>query len=110
MDSQFFTDILEQNKDAVKKQVIDTMMQSIQRQFQWELPESIKKEVSAFIDAEVLPAVRAELIANKATFVEAATELARTAPLEIAKAMQASAAKNLTQSWTLRNVVGELFK
>ncbi len=108
MDADFFRDILESNKDMVRDGVRDALMDSIKRQFQWELPKAVKVTVKEFMEQEVVPAIRAELLANKEQFVEAATEIARAAPAEIAKAMQAKIAENLTHSWTLREVVTKL--
>lgn len=109
LDAQFFTEVLESNKDAVRATVRDALIEGIKRQFQWELPEAVKKEVNAFLTDEVLPSVRAELEANKEEFVEAATTMVRGVPAEIAKAMQEQLAKNLTNSWTLRKVVEACF-
>jgi hypothetical protein len=108
LDSEFFTDILEKNKAAVREAVRDTMLESVKRQFQWELPDTVRKAVTEFVNDEIVPEIKAELMANKAAFVEAGTEIARGAAAEIAKAFQEQIAKNLTQSWNIRKVVEAL--
>jgi FKBP-type peptidyl-prolyl cis-trans isomerase (trigger factor) len=107
--TDFFKEILHSNRDTVHAAVRDAMLDGIKKQFQWELPEAVKREVQAFIAEDILPEIRAELVASKDVFVNAATEMARAAPVEIAKAMQEHIAKNLTNSWTLRKVVEAMF-
>lgn len=106
--ADFFTGILDENREAVRAAVRDTLLESVKKQFAWEVPEAIRKEVSDFITSEVIPDVRAELMKNKAAFVDAATELAKAAPIELAKAMQQRIAENLTSSWKLKKVIEEL--
>lgn len=110
LDAAFFTDILESNKDAVRAAVRDTMLESVKRQFEWEVPDAVKKAVTEFVSEEILPAIKAELLANKDVFVDAATELVRVAPVEIAKAMQEQVAKNLAYSWNVRKIAEALFQ
>lgn len=106
--SDFFTGILDENREKVRAAVRDTLLESVKQQFKWEVPEAIRKEVSDFIATEVIPDVRAELMKNKAAFVDAATEIAKAAPIELAKAMQQKVAENLTNSWKLKKVIEEL--
>lgn len=110
MDSKFYEEILEQNKDAVKAKVVEAMLASISRQFEWELPKEIQAVVSEFIKAEVLPEVKAELFKNKDELVNAATAFVRGVPEEIAKKMQEQVAKTLTNSYSLQKVVEVLLR
>jgi hypothetical protein len=110
LDGAFFTGVLETNKDAVRAAVRDALLDGVKRQFQWELPDTVKKAVAEFVTEEIVPEIRAELEANKEAFVAAATQMAAGAAAEIAKAMQEQIAKNLTNSWTLRKVTEELFR
>jgi hypothetical protein len=109
LSADFFTDILEQNKDAVKATVRDALLEGVKRQFQWELPEAVKKAVKEFLADEIIPAVKLELEANKDALVQAATEIVKGAPAEIGKAMQAHLAASLTNSYKLRQVTQVLF-
>lgn len=109
LDADFFTDILETNKDAVRATVRDALLDGVKRQFQWELPEAVKKAVTEFVTEQIIPEVKAELEANKDVFVNAATEMVRGAPAEIGKAMQEQLAKNLTDSWKLRKLIEAMF-
>src|SRR5690554_2244652 len=105
MDAEFFNNVLEQNKDAVREQVKQSLLDSIKRQNAWELPDQVKKEVAAFMEKEVLPEIRNALLENKDEIVSAATECVRSVPAEIGKAMQKQVAENLTSSWKLRGVI-----
>lgn len=105
----FFTDILESNRDQVKATVTEALLSGVKRQFEWEIPEAVKKEVNDFITNEIIPEVRAQLFTNKDEFVDAAVTMVRGVPAEIGKAMQENLAKNLTNSWTLRKVVEACF-
>ena len=110
LDAAFFTSILDENRDAVRASVKEALLAGVKRQFEWEIPDAVKREVSAFVTEEVIPEIRAELMANKAAFVSAATDIAKAAPIELAKAMQEAVAKNLANSWTLKKVVEELVR
>jgi len=107
--ADFFTDILESNREQVKATVTEALLAGVKRQFEWELPDAIKKEVADFITTEIVPEVRAQLFANKDELVDAATTMVLGVPAEIGKAMQEQLAKNLTSSWTLRKVVEACF-
>ncbi len=105
LDESFFTSILESNREAVRAKVRDALLDGITRQFEWELPQTVKDAVQSFITEEIVPEIRAELAANKEAFVVAATEMARAAASELAKAMQERIAANLANSYTLKRVV-----
>lgn len=110
LDADFYISVLEENRSAVRAAVSNALMEGIKRKFEWELPDAVNKAVSAFIEEEIVPEVRANLLASKDTFVDAATEMVRAVPAEIGKAMQEALAQNLSNSWTLRNVVDACFK
>lgn len=110
MNTEFYTDVLEENKDAVRAAVKNALLEGVKRQFEWELPQAVKDEVHTFIKTEIVPAIQADLIKNKEAIVDAATEMVRGAPAEIGKAMQEQLAKNLTNSWQLRQIVEACFK
>jgi hypothetical protein len=110
LNEEFFTSVLEENKDAVRATVRDALLEGVKRQFAWEVPDAVKKAVAEFITEENIPEIKAELEANKETFVIAATEMVRGVPAEIGKAMQKQLAKNLTNSWTLRKITEACFQ
>lgn len=110
MDDKFFKEVLEENKDAVKRKVREAMLEGIERQFSWELPQAVKNEVSKFVEEEIVPSVRADLMENKDAMVNAATEIVASVPAELAKAMQEQLAKTLKDSWKLRKVTEALFQ
>lgn len=108
-DEAFFTSVLETNKDAVRDTVREALLAGVKRQFEWEIPAALQKAVQEFITEEIIPEIRADLMANKEEFVTAATEMVRAVPVEIGKAMQEQLAKNLTQSWTIRKLAEACF-
>lgn len=110
MDDQFYKEVLEENKDAVKRAVKEAMLESVKQKFGWGLPDALKKTVDEFLKEEILPAIRADLLENKDAIVAAATDAVRGAPAEIGKALQEHLAKNLTDSWKLRKVTEALFQ
>lgn len=110
MDDKFYTEVLESNKSAVRKAVTDAMMDGIKRKFEWELPATVNKEVSRFVEEEIVPAIRADLLAQKDEIISAATAMIKGVPEEIAKAMQERLAVSLKDSWKLRKVTEALFQ
>lgn len=110
LDAAFFTEILESNKSKVRDAVRDSLLEGVKREFQWELPQAVRKVVNDFIAEEIVPEIKAELETNKKAFVEAATEIVKGATGEIGKALQDHLAKNLSQSWTMRKLVEALFQ
>ena len=109
MDERFYKEILEDNKDAVRQKVKEAMLASVQREFEWELPQAIKEEVNQFIKEEIAPAIREKLSEDKDAMVRAATDMISGIPVELGKAMQASVAEKLTNSWQLRKITDALF-
>lgn len=110
MNDQFYKEILEENKDAVRQKVKEAMLESVAKEFQWELPKVVREAVNEFVQEEIVPAVRAELLENKDAMVQAATDMIAGVPAEIGKAMQEQLAKTLTDSWKLRKVTEALFQ
>jgi hypothetical protein len=110
LNEEFFNEVLESNKDAVRRAVQDALLAGVKRQFEWELPAAVKATVEKFILDEVVPAIHADLAANKEALVTAATEMVRGVPAEIGKAMQEKLAANLTNSWTMRKIVEAAFQ
>ena len=110
LDAAFFTDILESNKAKVREAVRDSLLEGVKREFQWELPQAVRKVVNEFISEEIVPEIRAELETNKEEFVRAATDIVKGATAEIGKALQEHLAKNLAQSWTMRKLTEALFQ
>lgn len=109
MNEDFYKEILEENKEAVKQKVTEAMFASIENKFKWELPEAVSKEVNSFIKEEIAPAVRESLLEDKDAIIKTATEAVSLIPAEVAKALQEHLAKTLTDSYKLRGVTKALF-
>ena len=109
MDDRFYTEILEQNKSAVREKVKEALLESVGNEFKWELPLALKEIVNEFIKDEIIPEVKKELFENKDQIVESCTSIVRAVPAEIGKAMQEKLAETLTSSWKLKGVTDALF-
>lgn len=109
MDADFYKEVLEENKEAVKQKVKEAMLDAVTRKFSWEVPEQINSIVSEFITEEIAPALRDELMENKNAIVESATTIVSGIPAELGKALQEHLAKNFTDSWKLRKVTEAMF-
>ena len=109
MNTDFYTEILEENKEAVKQRVKDAILESVTCRFEWEVPEALNKLVADFMKKEIIPELRKELYESKDEFVDLATEIIRGVPAELGKAMQAKLAETLTDSWKLKKVTSALF-
>lgn len=109
MDDKFYIEILEENKAAVREKVKEAMLESIKRQFEWEIPNCLKEIVTTFVKEEIAPEVKKELMDNKEVFIQGATDIIKGVPAELGKAIQEHLAKNLTNSWNLKKITDALF-
>ena len=109
MNDEFYKEILEENKEAVKNKIREAMFDGIKRQFEWELPNAVKEEVQKFIKEEITPSIREDLLQNKDAMVEAATNMIAGIPAEIGKKLQEDLAVNLKNSYKLRKITEALF-
>lgn len=108
LNAEFMLSVLEDHRPAVKAAVKEALMSGIKRKFEWELPEAVQKAVEDFIQTEIIPEIRAQLTADKDVFVSAATEMVKSVPVEIGKALQVQIAKNLTSSYKLESLIKAL--
>lgn len=99
---------LKENKEQIKAAVTKQLIDRITAQYRYDIPESIQKEVDAFVLEDVLPEIRKQLALNKDAIVEGATAVALTVGSEIAKAVQSQIAKNLASSYKIDQVVKAL--
>ena len=109
MEDKFYTEILEENKEAVREKVRQTILDGIQEKFKWELPNAVNEAVNEFVKDEVVPEIKAQLLEDKDEIVNAATTIAKGIPVELGKALQERLAKNLAESWTIKKIAKELF-
>jgi hypothetical protein len=101
---------LKENKDQIKAAVTKQLIERITAQYRYNIPESIQKEVDAFVLEEVLPEIRKQLALNKDAIVEGATAVALTVGSEVAKAVQAQIAKNMASSYNVQKVFEALIR
>jgi hypothetical protein len=77
-------------------------------QFKWNLPDSISKTCTDFIEAEIVPAVTAHLQKNKGALVQSAIEASDLIGEKLAEAMVTKAVGNLT-GYRMGTLMKELF-
>jgi hypothetical protein len=99
---------LKDNKDQIKAAVTKQLIERITSQYRYDIPETIQKEVDTFIAEQVVPEVRAQLFANKEAIVNGATSIALGVAGEVAKAVQAKIAENLTSSYNVNKMMEAL--
>ncbi|NCC53535.1 MAG: hypothetical protein EOM20_20310 [Spartobacteria bacterium] len=100
---------LEENRENIKAHVRQVILDGITRQFQWELPDVIKKEVAAFMAEEIAPEIRKQLIEDKEAIVDAAAQAVQGIAVEVGKSLQKTASESLTSSYKSRDIVKALF-
>ncbi len=71
--------------------------------------ESLYVEVQAIVQAEIVPALREELLMKKPVLIEGAVMAASTMADQIARAMAESLAKKLETEWGRKGVFEALF-
>lgn len=77
-------------------------------EFKWRLPDSITETCTAFIEAEIVPAVAAHLQKNKGAIVTAAIAAADQIGAKLAERMAEKAIGNLT-GYRMGQLMKELF-
>lgn len=110
LNEQFFIDALKENAESIKRHVREQIMNGITRQFQWELPEVIKKQVSKFMEEEIAPEIQKQLINDKAIIVDAATVAVQGIALEVAKGLQKAVADQMAHAWGRSKIAKALFE
>lgn len=109
IDSQFLIQSLADNREAIKAHVKKVILDGISKQFQWELPQVVTKEVSKFMEEEIVPEIRKQLIADKDLIVEAATKAVQGIAIEVGTSLQKLAAEQLSNSYKVREIGKALF-
>ena len=90
----------------VKKQTIDRLLES----YKWSYADGVAKAVNEFIAEEIVPAVKADLQANKETYVAHAVAEAKSVGDALVKALAQHMVKTLSSEWDRRKVFEALLK
>ena len=100
--------------DAAKPAVVERLKQDLVNAVTWEVKEhataAIRDHVKAWVIDNVLPEVTEILIGSRDGLVSAAAKLAPALVNAMVEQMTADAVKNLSQSWTRRDLFEKLFK
>lgn len=110
MNDEFFKSVLEENKQAVKDKIRESILESVSSQFRYNIPESIRGVMDEFIKSEILPELKLVLAENRDAILEATKGAVSGIAVETAKALQEKAALNLTHSWNVRAIAEAIFK
>ena len=102
---EYFSEILEQNKEEIRSQVSKNMIEVVSSSFSHELPLILSKELEMFSEEHILPEIRKLLHENKDALICAVTEMISEVPAEIAKALQSHCAEKLSNSWNVRKIL-----
>lgn len=102
---QFLDDNKADIQQAVKQRVIAKLLE----EHRWNISESVNKAVRDFVDEHVVPAVKAELEANKGGIVNAVVSTVSGVTEELAKGLVSDAAKNIGSEWKRREIIKAIF-
>lgn len=101
-------EILESKKDELTADVIKGLKEKITNSIVWKAEDVLQKEVTDFVTAEIMPAVRKELLENKealtSLFVSTAKDIAVSISISISKKISES----LKDSWKVKNMLENL--
>lgn len=86
---------LEDNSTAIKKAAQDAIIQRVQDNLRWNMPDTFSQIVNEFLKDEIAPAVKAALMDEKGAIITAMTEAASGIGDQLAKAMTKQAAETL---------------
>ena len=86
---------LDENSNAIKKAAQDAIIQRVQDNLRWNMPETFSEIVNQFLKDEIAPAVKAALMDEKGAIIAAMTEAASGIGDALAKAMVKQSAETL---------------
>jgi hypothetical protein len=75
------------NKDAVKRAVLEKVVDSLTQQVQWDLPHTIQEDFDAFYKEEISPAVKQHMADHKEGIMQVVIKASVVAADSVAVAM-----------------------
>lgn len=88
-------EFLEANKAEIQAEVKRRMIEGLVQTHRWSISEEITATVNAFVQAEIVPVVKAHLEGEKGAIIEAAKVACVEISNSLAKVMVEKAAKNM---------------
>jgi len=88
-------DILKRHKEAINKAALEAVMINVKRQFEWELPETVKAEIDKFMAEEIAPEVVKKLKGEKSAILVGVTKAVNEISEKYAASMVERAVTNI---------------
>jgi len=102
--------ILERNKEMLANQIEAITKDQLKEALEYRSNEVVSEAIEHFLEKEVKPELKKKLKEYKAIILaELVTHLESTVTV-LGQSLHEKAKKNLSDSWTLRNIVKELFE
>ena len=102
-------DFISENSDRIKEAAVQSVIDRIQQDLRYQLPDSVRQVVSDFMTNEVAPAVAEALKGERGAIISAATKAASEIGDALSKKMVSDAVENLT-GYRGGEVIKSLFK
>jgi hypothetical protein len=102
-------EFLEANKADIEATVKERAVKSLLEEHRWTINSQISEAVNKFVEAEIIPVIREELVAQKGAIIEAALKSISTISDSLAEGMLKTAAKNIGDDWRRREIIKALF-
>ena len=102
-------EFLEANKADIQQAVKQKAIAALLEEHRWDISDQISKAVNAFVAAEIVPAVQAELLSQRGPIVEAAIKAIASISDELAKGFTEAAAKNIGSDYRRREIAKAIF-
>lgn len=109
MTEEKLREFLEANKADIEAAVKQRAITSLLEEHRWTINSQISDAVNKFVEAEIIPAIRDELAAQKGVIIEAALKSISTISDGLAEGMLRTAAKNVGDDWRRREIIKALF-
>ena len=87
---------LETNKEEIAQSVKAKTIEALTRNLEWSLPDTVRKTVAEFVEAEIVPELKAHLKSNKGPMVEATIKAASQIGDKVAEKMVETAIESMT--------------
>jgi hypothetical protein len=109
MNVEELTQYLDDNKDSVKRAVLEKIVNSLTQQVQWDLPRKIQEDFDTFYKEEISPAVKQHMADNKEAIMQVVIKASVDAADSVAVAMSETIKKTMSSDTDAKKVFGALF-
>lgn len=102
-------EFLEENKVDIQAAIKSKMIERFTAEHRWDISEQVTKAVQAFIKAEVIPAVEAELQSQKGLIISATIKSLADISDRLAKGLALDASKRVGDEYRRKEIVKAIF-